>query len=78
MIRDWIVVGIRDRKLSERVQLDVELTLEKATSMARQSEVIQEQAATLHGCNEGKVDRVSQARTPTVPPGKRKAPANAS
>ncbi|KAL1468664.1 hypothetical protein MTO96_041338 [Rhipicephalus appendiculatus] len=34
MIRDRIVVVIRDRKLSERMQLDAELTLEKATTMA--------------------------------------------
>ena len=30
MIRDRIVVGIRDRALSEQLQLDAELTLEKA------------------------------------------------
>ncbi|KAH6919948.1 hypothetical protein HPB50_029063 [Hyalomma asiaticum] len=35
MIRDRIVVGIRDPKLSEIMQLDAELTLEKATTMAR-------------------------------------------
>ena len=29
-IRDCIVVGIRDRPLSEQLQLDAELTLEKA------------------------------------------------
>jgi hypothetical protein len=30
MIRDRIVVGIQDRKLSERLQLDATRTLEKA------------------------------------------------
>ena len=30
MIRDRIVVGTRDRALSEQLQLDTELTLEKA------------------------------------------------
>ncbi|KAH6946711.1 hypothetical protein HPB50_014706 [Hyalomma asiaticum] len=74
MIRDRIVAGITDRKLSERMQLDVKLTLEKATPMERQSEVVKEQAATLHGNREGKVDRVGLARRPTVPHGNRKVP----
>ena len=30
MIRDSLVVGIKDAKLSEKLQLDPELTLEKA------------------------------------------------
>ena len=30
LIRDRIVVGLRDRKLSEKLQLDAQLTLEKA------------------------------------------------
>ncbi|KAH7984302.1 hypothetical protein HPB52_019146 [Rhipicephalus sanguineus] len=38
MFRDLIVVGVRDRKLSVRMQLDAELTLEKATTTARQTE----------------------------------------
>ena len=36
MIRDRIVVGIRDRALSERPQLDPDLTLEKAKTQVRQ------------------------------------------
>ena len=35
MIRDRLVVGIRDSKLSENLQLDSELTLEKAITQAR-------------------------------------------
>jgi hypothetical protein len=38
LIRDFIVVGICDDKLSEKMQLDPDLTLEKAISLARQSE----------------------------------------
>ncbi len=38
--RDRLVVGLRDRTLSERMQLDRDLTLEKAINKARQSEVI--------------------------------------
>ncbi|KAL3863522.1 hypothetical protein ACJMK2_005275 [Sinanodonta woodiana] len=37
MIRDRLVVGLRDLKLSERVQLDANLTLESAVSQARQN-----------------------------------------
>lgn len=43
LIRDRIVVGLRDRKLSERLQLDPNLTLEKATTQARQSETVRKQ-----------------------------------
>ena len=40
MIRDRIVVGIKDSSLSERMQLDDALTLEKATKTVRQSETV--------------------------------------
>ena len=50
MIRDRIIIGIRDRPLSEQLQLDAELTLEKAKKRVRQREAIQEQRVTL---NEG-------------------------
>lgn len=43
MIRDRIVVGIRDSKLSEKLQLDPELTLEKAITQVRQREAVQKQ-----------------------------------
>ena len=49
MIRDRIVVGIRDKALSEQLQLDAELTLEKAKKRVRQHEAIQEQQVTLKG-----------------------------
>ena len=44
MIRDRIVVGLRDARLSEKLQMDPELTLEKAVSAARQSEAVKQQA----------------------------------
>lgn len=44
LLRDRLVVGLRDRTLSERMQLDRDLTLEKAINMARQSEVIKKTA----------------------------------
>ena len=43
LMRDRLVVGIRDVKLSEHLQLDSELTLEKAKRMVRQAEAAQEQ-----------------------------------
>ena len=43
MIRDRIVVGIKDSTLSERFQLDLELTIEKAKNLVRQREAVHEQ-----------------------------------
>lgn len=49
MIRDRLVVGIRDSALSERLQLDAELNLEKAKKAIRQREAVHEQQQTLKG-----------------------------
>ena len=49
MIRDRIVVGLRDRKLSETLQLEADLMLEKAITMARQSESVQKQRSVIWG-----------------------------
>ena len=49
MIRDRLVVGIHDKKLSERLQLDADLTLEKAVTSVRQSEMVHQQQSLLHG-----------------------------
>lgn len=43
MVRDRLVVGLRDKKLSEQLQLDSELTLERAVTRARQSECVKKQ-----------------------------------
>ena len=45
MIRDWIVVGLRDLNLSETLQTDPELTLDKAIMMTRRTEAVREQQA---------------------------------
>ena len=45
MIRDRIVVGLHDRKLSERLQLEADLTVEKAITMARQSKNVRKQVS---------------------------------
>ena len=43
MIRDRIVVGVRDSKLSEKMQLEASLTLENAVRMVRESETVKKQ-----------------------------------
>ena len=43
MIRDRIVVSIRDQALSERLQTVADLTLEKAKTLVRQREAVHEQ-----------------------------------
>ena len=43
MIRDRLVVGLRNEKLSEKLQIDASLTLEKAVQQARQSESVKKQ-----------------------------------
>ena len=48
LIRDRLVVGIRDTALSERLQLDPKLDLEKAKTAIRQKESIHEQQTTLN------------------------------
>ncbi|UYV65862.1 K02A2.6-like [Cordylochernes scorpioides] len=47
LIRDRIVVGVRDKALSKKMQLDSELTLEKAVKMVRQQEAVRQQQVDL-------------------------------
>ncbi|XP_055913692.1 uncharacterized protein LOC129947228 [Eupeodes corollae] len=54
LIRDRIVVGVRDHKLSEKLQMDNALTLEKAVQHARQSEAVKRQLRDLAGDSQGK------------------------
>lgn len=49
MIRDRLVVGIRDSSLSQTLQLDPQLTLEVAKKKIRQREAVQQQQQTLKG-----------------------------
>ena len=64
LIRDRIVVGLRDKKLSEKLQLDSKLTLEKAVTQARQSETVKKQQGILQGTQPGfpsaNVDQISK------------------
>ena len=61
MIRDRLVVGIRDINLSERLQLDPQLTLEKAKKAIRQKEAVKEQQKELSS----KVDEI-RTQQPTL------------
>ncbi|UYV74356.1 K02A2.6-like [Cordylochernes scorpioides] len=59
LIRDRIVVGVRDKALSERMQLDSELTLEKAVKLVRQQEAVRQQQVDLQRPSTSqKVDQV--------------------
>ena len=49
LIRDRIVVGIRDIVLSEKMQMDPNLNLEKALNYVRQSEAVKKQQETVRG-----------------------------
>lgn len=49
LIRDRSVVGTKDSKLSEQLQLESNLTLEKAKTKIRQQEAIQQQTQVLKG-----------------------------
>ena len=55
MLRNELVVGIRDAALSQKLQLDQELTLEKAKKAVRQSKAIQDQYRQLKSKNGSKV-----------------------
>ena len=73
MIRDRLVVGIRDRHLSKRLQLDSELTLEKAKKAIRQSGAVQGQQHELKRATtvpSSSLDRL-QTRTQNFHRGKR-------
>ena len=51
LIRDNLVVGIHDETLSEKLQLDAKLTLDKAVTAVHQSEAIKSQQSTVRGEN---------------------------
>ena len=60
MIRDRIVVGVKDSKLSQNMQLKEDLTLKKAIEMAQQKETVAEQQKTVRPHDSGNVDAVVQ------------------
>ena len=64
LIRDRIVVGLKDFKLSERLQLDADLTLEKAINQARQTEAVKQQQSIVRG-DDVKVEAVKGKKRQT-------------
>lgn len=65
LIRDRIVVGIRDAKLSESLQLDADLTLEKTMTRVRQSAAVKKQQPVLCGTEQtaGHVETIHKKTT---------------
>ena len=72
MVRDRIVVGIKDSKLSEKLQMDNELTLEKAISLARNSESAKQQQSTIRTdlLTESKIEQIKGSSHKRVYTGK--------
>ena len=75
LIRDRLVVGIRDLALSERLQLEPDLTLDKAKQLIRQRESVKTQQDFLQKPStkeEGSLDAVRKPilrrKLPAVPP----------
>ena len=63
MIRDRLVVGIKDSALSERLQLDSNFTLEMAEKAIRQREAVQEQQLQLKGVGQGILPVLEELKT---------------
>ena len=63
MIRDRLVVGLRDAALSEKLQMDADLSLQTAISTACQRESVKKQQSVVRGDNQPNVDAV-HAKTP--------------
>lgn len=59
MLRDRIVVGIRDKALSEKLQMDPTLTLEGAKKLVRQKEAVKEHRQELQGSS-GDIDGIGR------------------
>lgn len=60
LIRDRIVVGIRDARLSETEKKDAKLTLEKAITQVRQGGAVKKQQPVLRGVEQtpGQVEAI--------------------
>ena len=69
MFRDRLVVGIRNTALSERLQVDSTLTLDKAMQMVRQREAVQQQQVFLNQTTKplSSVDHVKGRKFKSLP-----------
>ena len=70
MIQDRLVVGILDKKLSEHLQLDPDLTLEVAKKKICQREAVQELQQMLEGAASRSLEEVKQTYFKDKKPGK--------
>ena len=77
MIRDRLVVGIRDMALSEKLQLDTDLTLERAKTAIRQREAVQEHQSVLIGDHTSQVSITVEVVQGKQATGKPRKPAGA-
>ena len=57
-IRDRLVLGLLDQELSEKLQIESELTLTKAAQLGRQSELVKLQIREQRGLEHSSVDAV--------------------
>jgi len=67
LIRDRIVVGIRDTTLSEKLQMDPNLNLQKAVNAVRQSKAVKSQQTTERGVaksSDDAIDVLKKSRCP--------------
>ena len=62
LIRDRIVVGLQNVKLSEKLQMDSALTLQSAINSARQSESVKKQQETLRSRVPKQIDEVKGSK----------------
>ena len=62
LIRDHIVVGIRDRKLSEKLQLKSDLTLDSPVTEMHQSEAMKKQQGTVRSSDQLESPAVGSVR----------------
>ncbi|KAI2647390.1 Transposon Tf2-8 polyprotein [Labeo rohita] len=65
-IRDRLVVGIRDKELSRKMQLMTDLTLETAVQMTRQAEDVAQQISQQESQSTGSVQEVASRRSSRV------------
>ncbi len=77
MVRDCLVVGLRNTKLSEKLQLDADLTLDKAVTEVRQAETVKKQQRAIRSKEDSlpfrNVHRAPSTKT-TFPKWKLRAP----
>ena len=71
LLRDRLVVGIRDKALSEKLQLDPTLMLEKAKTAIRQREAVKEQHQQLQGAATATLESMKQGNKGATSAGRR-------